>query len=210
MLTNFVSIKKLIDMKKLFLFLIATSMSVASFAQTTWKIDPMHSFVNFSVKHMGISFVDGSFKKFDGTVSASKPDLTDAKISFTVDVNSITTGVDMRDNHLKTDDFFNAASFPEMKFESTSFKKVATKTAGKATNNYILTGKLTIRNVTKEVKFNVVYGGTAKDQQGNTKAGFGATTTINRLDYNIKYDPTGAGVAKDVAIKLNLEFVQAK
>lgn len=197
-------------MKKLFLFLIATSMSVASFAQTAWKIDPMHSFVNFSVKHMGISFVDGAFKKFDGTVSASKPDLTDAKISFTVDVNSITTGVDMRDNHLKTDDFFNAASFPEMKFESTSFKKVASKTPGKATNNYILTGKLTIRNVTKEVKFNVVYGGTAKDQQGNTKAGFGATTTINRLDYNIKYDPTGAGVAKDVAIRLNLEFVQAK
>lgn len=197
-------------MKKLFLFLIATAVSVASFAQTTWKIDPMHSFVNFSVKHMGISFVDGSFKKFDGTVAASKPDLTDAKISFTVDVNSITTGVEMRDNHLKTDDFFNAASYPEMKFESTSFKKVATKTAGKVINNYILTGKLTIRDVTKEVKFNVVYGGTAKDQQGNTKAGFGATTTINRLDYHIKYDPTGAGVAKDVAIRLNLEFVQAK
>ncbi|MCX2573779.1 YceI family protein [Pedobacter sandarakinus] len=193
-------------MKKLFLFLVVSSISIASFAQTSWKIDPMHSFVNFSVKHMGISFVDGSFKKFDGTITASKPDLTDAKINFMVDVNSITTGVDMRDNHLKTDDFFNANSYPTMKFESTSFKKVA----GKANNNYVLTGKLTIRDVTKEVKFDVVYGGTAKDQQGNTKAGFGATTTINRLDYNIKYDPTGAGVAKDVTIKLNLEFVQSK
>jgi len=197
-------------MKKLFLFLIATSISVASFAQTSWKIDPMHSFVNFSVKHMGISFVDGSFKKFDGTVTASKPDLTDAKISFTVDVNSITTGVDMRDGHLKTDDFFNVEKFPTMKFESTSFKKRPTKSPKQVSNIYILSGKLTIRDVTKDVKFAVVYGGTAKDQQGNTKAGFGATTTINRLDYNIKYDPTGAGVAKDVAITLNLEFVQAK
>ncbi|MGO4876412.1 YceI family protein [Pedobacter psychrotolerans] len=190
-------------MKKLFLFLIATSISVASFAQTSWKIDPMHSFVNFSVKHMGISFVDGSFKKFDGTVTAAKPDLTDAKITFTVDVNSITTGVEMRDGHLKTDDFFNAEKFPTMKFESTSFKKLSG-------NNYELSGKLTIRDVTKDVKFAVLYGGTAKDQQGNTKAGFGATTTINRLDYHIKYDPTGAGVAKDVTIKLNLEFAQSK
>lgn len=190
-------------MKKLFLFLIAASISLSSFAQTTWKIDPMHSFVNFSVKHMGISFVDGSFKKFDGSVAASKPDLTDAKINFTVDVNSITTGVDMRDGHLKTDDFFNAEKFPTMKFESTSFKKLNG-------NNYELSGKLTIRDVTKDVIFEVVYGGTAKDQQGNSKAGFGATTTINRLDYNIKYDPTGGAVAKDIAIKLNLEFVQAK
>lgn len=197
-------------MKKLFLFLIAASISVASFAQTNWKVDPMHSFVNFSIKHMGISFVDGSFKKFDGTITAAKPDLTDAKISFTVDVSSLTTGVDMRDNHLKTDEFFNATTYPTMKFESTSFKKVAIKMKGQETNRYILSGKLTIRDVTKDVKFDVVYGGTAKDQQGNTKAGFGATTTINRLDYNIKYDPTGSGVAKEVTVKLNLEFIQGK
>ena len=191
-------------MKKLFLFLIAASISVASFAQTTWKIDPMHSFVNFSVKHMGISFVDGSFKKFDGNVAASKPDLTDATINFTVEVNSITTGVDMRDGHLKTDDFFNAAKYPTMTFVGESFKKLKG-------NNYELSGKLTIRDVTKDVKFAVIYGGTVNDPQSKaTKAGFNATTTINRLDYNIKYDPTGMGVAKDVKITLNLEYVQAK
>lgn len=190
-------------MKRLFLFLVAVSISVASFAQTKWTVDPMHSFVNFSVKHMGISFVDGSFKKFDGSVVAAKADLTDAKINFTVEVNSVNTGVEMRDNHLKTDDFFNAAQYPTMTFESTSFKK------GKE-NNYTLAGKLTIRDVTKDVVFAVVYGGTAKDQQGNTKAGFTATTTVNRLDYNIKYDPTGAGVAKDIKVTLNLEFTQAK
>ncbi|ETZ19363.1 YceI family protein [Pedobacter sp. V48] len=190
-------------MKKVFLFLVAISISVASFAQTKWTVDPMHSFINFSVKHMGISFVDGSFKKFDGAVTAAKEDLTDAKISFSVDVNSISTSVEPRDKHLKSDDFFNAETFPYMTFESTSFKKLKG-------NNYELSGKLTIRDVTKDVKFNVVFGGTAKDQQGNTKAGFSANTTINRLDYNIKYDPTGMGVGKDVKITLNLEFVQAK
>ena len=190
-------------MKKLFLFVLATSLSVAAFAQTKWTVDPMHSFVNFAVKHSGISFVDGSFKKFDGEIVAAKADLTDAKINFYAEVGSINTSVEMRDNHLKSDDFFHAEKYPKMTFVSTSFKKVKG-------NLYALTGQLTIRDVTKNVKFDVVYGGTAKDQQGNTKAGFLATTKINRLDYNINYDPTGAGIAKDVNITLNLQFVQAK
>lgn len=190
-------------MKKLLLFLIAISISAASFAQSKWTIDPMHSFVNFSVRHMGISFVDGSFKKFDGSIAAAKADFTDAKVDFSVEVNSVSTGVEMRDNHLKADDFFNAEKYPKMTFVSTAFKKVKGDT-------YVLTGKLTIRDVTKDAVFAVVYGGTAKDQQGNVKAGFSATTSINRLDYNIKYDPTGAGIGKDIKITLNLEFAQAK
>lgn len=190
-------------MKRLFLFLLATSLSVVAFAQTKWTVDPMHSFVNFSVKHSGISFVDGNFKKFEGGFMASKADFSDAKISFTADAASINTGVEQRDNHLKSDDFFNAEKFPKLAFESTSFKKVKG-------NTYALAGKLTIRDVTKNVVFSVVFGGTAKDQQGNTKAGFLATTKINRLDYNVKYDPTGAGIAKDVNITLNLQFAQAK
>jgi polyisoprenoid-binding protein YceI len=190
-------------MKKLVLLLFVLCLGSATFAQTKWSIDPMHSFVNFEIKHMGISFVDGSFKKFEGTIESSKADLTDAKINFTVDVNSVSTSVEMRDKHLKTDDFFNAATYPTMTFVGSSMKKLKD-------NNYELAGKLTIRDVTKDVKFAVIYGGTAKDQQSNVKAGFNATTTINRLDYNIKYDPTGMGVAKDVKINLNLEFVQAK
>jgi polyisoprenoid-binding protein YceI len=189
-------------MKKVFLFLLVLSATVAASAQTKWSVDPMHSFVNFSVKHMGISFVDGNFEKFDGTVTAAKADFTDARISFAVDVASISTNVAPRDKHLRSDDFFNAEQYPKMTFESTSFAK-------KSGNTYVLSGKLTIRDVTKDVKFDVVYGGTAT-QQGTTKAGFMATTTINRLDYNIKYDPTGAGIAKDVKITLNLEFAQAK
>lgn len=190
-------------MKKLFLFIIASGISMATFAQTKWTIDPMHSFVNFAVKHSGISFVDGSFKKFDGSITASKADLTDAKISFTADVSSINTSVDMRDNHLKSPDFFDVAKYPTMMFESTSFKK-------KQNNNYVLNGKLTIKDVTRDVQFSVVYGGSVKDQQGNTKAGFLATTKINRLDYNINYDPTAAGIAKDVHITLNLQFAKTK
>jgi polyisoprenoid-binding protein YceI len=190
-------------MKKVFLLLVAISISAASFAQTKWTVDPMHSFVSFSVKHLGISFAEGSFKNFDGSVVAAKPDLTDAKIKFSVDINSISTGVEQRDKHLKSDDFFNAETYPNMTFESTSFEKLKE-------NNYELSGKLTIRDVTKEVKFNVTFGGTTKDPQGNTRAGFSATTTINRLDYNVKYDPTGTGVGKDVRISLNLEFIQAK
>ncbi|TKC03058.1 YceI family protein [Pedobacter cryotolerans] len=190
-------------MKKLFLFVLATSISIVSIAQTKWATDPAHSFVNFSVKHSGISFVDGSFKKFDGTIEASKADLTDAKINFTVDVASISTSIEMRDNHLKSDDFFSVSKYPTMSFVSTSMKKVKG-------NVYTLSGKLTIKDVTKDVKFNVVYGGTAKDQQGNNKAGFMATTKINRLDYNINYDPTGAGIAKEINITLNLQFAQAK
>jgi polyisoprenoid-binding protein YceI len=190
-------------MKKIFLFLVAISISAALFAQTRWTIDPLHSFVSFSVRHLGISFVEGSFKNFDGSVVAAKPDLTDGKINFTVDVNSISTSVEQRDMHLKSDDFFNAETYPNMTFESISFKKLKG-------NNYELSGKLTIRDVTKDLKFKVTFGGTTKDPQGNTRAGFSANTTINRLDYHVKYDPTGTGVGKDVRISLNLEFIQAK
>ena len=198
-------------MKKLLLFLLATSASIATMAQTTkWTTDPMHSFVNFSIKHSGISFVDGSFKKFEGAIFTSKADLTDAQINFSVEVSSISTSVEMRDNHLKTDDFFNAEKYPKMTFVSTSFKKTPVKSPKQSSTNYTLKGNLTIRDVTKPVTFMVTYGGTAKDQQGNTKAGFMATTTLNRLDYNIKYDPTGMGIAKDVEIVLNLQFAQAK
>ncbi len=173
------------------------------FAQTKWTTDPAHSFVSFSVKHLGISFVNGSFKKFEGTYTAEKPDLSDAKINFSIDASSINTGVDQRDGHLKTDDFFNAEKYSTLKFESVSFKKIKG-------NVYELTGNLTIRDVTKLVTFKVIYGGVTKDPWGNTRSGFTATTTINRFDYNLKYDPTGLAVANQVAISLNLEFIAAK
>lgn len=194
-------------MKRTILVAAAVFMGSLLFAQNKWTVDATHSNVRFTVTHLVISEVEGSFKKFDGDLTSSKPDLTDAVINFSVDVNSINTDNDMRDKHLKSDDFFNAPQYPNMTFKSTSFKKVSG-------NKYELYGNLTIRDVTKPVKFDVVYGGTATDGYGNTKAGFKATTSINRFDYGLKWNGlTGAGdatVSKEVAIDLRLEFTQAK
>jgi polyisoprenoid-binding protein YceI len=179
-------------MKKVFsLLLVTLSLISGSFAQTakTWNVDKMHSAVKFSVSHLVISEVDGSFKIFDGNIVATKEDFTDAKINFTVDVNSINTDNANRDGHLKSDDFFNAEKYPNMTFVSTSFKK-------KSGSAYELTGDLTIRDVTKKVTFAVKYGGTTKDPYGNTKAGFKATGTINRLQYGLKWNTlTEAGLS---------------
>jgi len=194
-------------MKKLLLIAVAALVQAVSFGQVKWNVDNVHSSVKFSVPHLVISEVEGSFKKFSGTLTSAKPDFTDAAINFTADVNSINTDNEMRDKHLKSDDFFNAAQYPEMTFKSTSFKKLSG-------NKYELYGNLTIRNTTKPVKFDVVYGGTAKDGYGNTKAGFKATTVINRFDYNLKWnnltEAGGATVGKDVTLDLKLEFGQAK
>ncbi len=187
--------------------LIVISFGSKSNAQATWNLDPNHTNVKFTATHMVISEVDGHFKTFAGSMTASKPDFTDAKIDFTVDVASITTDNDMRDNHLKSDDFFNAEKFPKMTFKSVSMKKISG-------NKYELTGDLTIRNITKRVKFAVVYGGTVKDPYGNTKAGFKATTTIDRLGFGLKWNSLietgGAVVGKDVVININAEFTLAK
>jgi len=179
----------------------------ALFAQTKWNVDPAHSSAKFTVTHLVISEVEGNFKTFSGTLINTKPDFTDAKVDFTIDVNSVNTDNDMRDKHLKSDDFFNTEKYPNMLFKSTSMQKLSG-------NKYALTGNLTIRNVTKPVKFDVTYGGTAKDAYGNTKAGFKATTVINRFDYGLKWNTAteagGATVGKDVTIDLRLEFAQAK
>lgn len=194
-------------MKKILIVFSILFLQVAVFAQTKWTLDPVHSNVRFTVRHLVISEVEGSFKKFDGTFTNSKPDFTDAAINFTVDVASINTDNNKRDRHLKSDDFFNAEKFPEMKFQSTSLKKLSD-------NNYQLTGSLTIRDVTRPVTFDVVYGGTAKDGNGNTKAGFKATSSINRFDYGLKWNSLteagGATVGHDVTIDLKLEFEQTR
>jgi len=171
-------------------------------APAKWSIDKAHSNVKFTVTHLVVSEVEGSFKLFDGSLEASKADYSDAKINFTVDVNSVNTDNDMRDKHLKGQDFFAADKFPAMKFESTSF----TPAEG---SKYKLAGNLTIKGVTKPVVFDVNYGGTA-NAMGKTKAGFKAKTSINRFDYNLKWDKaTEAGglvVSKDVELVVNVEL----
>ncbi|MGC8823442.1 MAG: YceI family protein [Bacteroidales bacterium] len=176
-------------------------------AQSKWTVDKVHSTVKFSVQHLVISEVEGSFRNFDGSIVSKNDDFTDAIIEFSVDVNSINTDNEMRDNHLKSDDFFNVGKFPKMTFKSKSFKKVSG-------NKYELIGDLTIRDVTKPVKFDVVYGGTVKDPYGNIKAGFKATTVINRFDYGLKWsaltEAGGAVVGNEVNVVLKLEFAKVQ
>jgi polyisoprenoid-binding protein YceI len=172
-----------------------------------WTVDRSHSNVKFTITHLVVSEVEGSFKMFDGSMENAKGDLSDAEINFTVDVNSIDTDNEKRDGHLKGDDFFNAEKYPTMSFTSTSFKKVKG-------NAYILDGNLTIRDVTKKVRFAVIYGGTIKDPWGNTKAGFKASGKINRKDFNLKWNSVteagGAVVGDEVKMIINVEFAQAK
>ncbi len=179
----------------------------AVFSQDTWNLDKSHSSVKFAVKHLVVSETEGAFKLFSGSVKAKDESFVDAQIDFTVDVTSINTDDEKRDGHLKSDDFFNAEKFPQMKFVGKSFKK-----AGKG--KYKLTGDLTIRDVTKTVSFDVDFGGVAKDPWGNTKAGFKASTTVNRLDYNLKWNTMletgGAVVGKEVKIVVNIELAKAK
>jgi len=188
-------------MKKILLSFAFALVSAFTFAQTIWKVDPAHSSINFNVKHMGISFVQGRFDRFKGEVHSPGANLDNGHFSFVVTTEFINTGVEMRDKHLKSADFFDAEKFPQMSFEGGSF----TKDKG---NIYILKGKLTIKDVTKEVSIPVTFGGIAKNQQGKEVAGLQAKFIINRLDYNIKYDPTGAGVGKDVEVSLFLELTK--
>lgn len=188
-------------MKKLILSFLLVIVSTFTFAQGTWAVDAMHSSFNFNIKHMGISFVQGRFDKFEGNIVTSTADLNNAKFNFTVDASSINTAVEARDNHLKSADFFDVAKYPSLTFVSTASKKLKG-------NLYAVSGNLTIKGVTKPVIVTVTYGGTTKDQQGNEKIGIQTSFKVNRLDYGISYDPTGAGVAKDVEITVFAELVK--
>jgi len=188
------------------LVLVSTVVAVALVAQpATWKVDQSHSNILFTVDHLVISEVTGYFKVFDGTVVASKPDWSDAAIEFTVDVGSINTDNERRDNHLRSEDFFDAGKYPQATFKATGMK-----TVGK--NKYKLTGDLTIRGITKKVTWDVTFKGQTKDPWGNVRAGFVAETTINRFDFGLKWnnltETGGLVVGKDVRLRVNLELVK--
>jgi polyisoprenoid-binding protein YceI len=183
------------------LFLIALAFSAT--AQTNWSFDKSHTNIGFNVTHLVISEVDGFFKSFEGSVTTKGDSFENATVQFTVDIASIDTDNEKRDQHLKSDDFFNAEKYPKMTFKSTSMKK-----AGK--NTYKLTGDLTIRDKTKRVELDVKHNGTVKDPWGNTKAGFKITGKINRFDYELKWNTLteagGAVVGRDVRLNLNVQL----
>jgi polyisoprenoid-binding protein YceI len=176
-------------------------------ATSKWILDPSHSEVEFKVKHMMISNVSGKFTKFDASVETEGEDFMTAKVNFTAEVNSISTGADQRDEHLRGADFFEAGKYPQMTFTTTKYENVDND------GSYEVYGDLTIHGVTKTVKLDAEFGGVIKDPWGNTRAGITVSGKINRKDFGLTWHgvtETGSLiVSEEVRIHVGLEFVKA-
>ena len=168
--------------------------------KSTWAIDPTHSDVTFKIRHMMISTVSGQFEEFSGTVETENEDFSGANVHFSAKIDSVNTKNEDRDNHLKSDDFFNAEKYPELTFKSKSY------------DGNQLIGDLTIRDVTKEVTLDTSFNGVVTDPYGQTKAGFEITGKINRKDFNLTWSAvTEAGkivVSDEVKLVIDAQFVK--
>jgi polyisoprenoid-binding protein YceI len=190
-------------MKKLMIILSAFFVLTAfTTAVPTWQNDDPHSQLGFTVTHLGIADVSGTFNDFDVAVKSSKPDFSDASIELTAKTASIDTRVEARNNHLKSADFFDAEKYPTLTFKSTSLKK-----SGK--NQYKLTGDLSLHGVTKPVTMNLLYKGTIENPMSKKPtAGFQVTGTIKRSDFNVGPGFPAPMISDEVRIKADGEFVQ--
>lgn len=180
-------------------------METQTSATTTWVIDPMHSEVQFKVKHLMVSTVSGQFSQFEGQLLMAADDFEDAKITFSADIDSISTGNEQRDGHLKSGEFFDAEQFPKLTFESTGMTKTGDDV-------YDLTGNLTLHGVTKPVTLKAEYGGQMGDFYGNTKAGFEVTGVIKRKEFGLTWDGVteagGVVVSDDVKLTMNIQVAK--
>jgi len=173
--------------------------------KTNWAIDPAHSEISFKVKHLMITNVKGEFKSFSGEAKSIGNDFLAESINFTVDASSIFTNSNDRDAHLKSADFFDVENFKELSFKGESLKKVDDET-------FKLTGNFTMKGVSKEVTFDVEFGGVNKDPWGNEKAGFSLNGKINRKDWGLSWNAAletgGVLVGEEVKIGGELQFVK--
>lgn len=171
---------------------------------TKWVIDPAHSEIQFKVKHLVITTVTGQFNQFRGSIEADD-DFSELKAEFEADVTSISTNNEQRDGHLKSEDFFHAEQFPKLTFVSTNVVK-------KNSNEFAVTGDLTMRGVTKTVTLNAELGGTTVDPYGQTKAGFELTGVISRKEFGLTWNALteagGAVVSDDVRLVLNVQVIK--
>lgn len=195
-------------MKKLSILLAFLILTASVNAQINWKFDKAHTNVRFAVSHLVISEVDGVFKSFDGSVKSNSVDnFEGAEVKFTVDINSINTENEKRDDHLRSEDFFYAEKYPKMTFVSKSMKKVEG-----SDSKYKLVGDLTIRGNTNQIVLDVKYNGTIEDPWGNTRAGFKLTGELNRFDYGLKWNKLleagGAVVGEEVELTANVEIIK--
>ncbi|WP_040208726.1 YceI family protein [Neobacillus jeddahensis] len=173
--------------------------------KTKWALDPAHSSVDFSVRHMMIANVKGTFNSFSATIDADPTDLTSANIEFSVETASVDTRSKDRDAHLISGDFFDVENHPNMTFKATKINKTDV-------GEYDVTGALTLRGITKQETFAVTFEGQGKDPWGNEKVGFSAQGTLNRSDYGLVWNAaleTG-GVLVGDKVKINLQIQAAK
>lgn len=170
-----------------------------------WKIDTTHSSVGFAVRHMMFAKVRGRFTSFTGSVQLDPNDLRRSQVAAEIDAASIDTGVADRDAHLRSPDFFDAASFPTLRFASTRIERIEGE-------RYRLHGELTIRDVTRPIAIDVEYGGHAKDPWGNERAAFSASASLDRREFGLKWNQAleagGVLVGERVEIELEIQAVQ--
>lgn len=172
----------------------------------SWTIDPVHSAASFKVKHMMISDVSGSFRYIQGTLVLDKENIEKSKVDVTIAATSIDTGMQKRDDHLRSADFFDVATYPELTFTSKRVKEVSG-------DQFTLVGDLTIHGVTRKVELQVTGpSASAKDPWGNIRTAAKATTRINRKDFGLTWNSTletgGVLVGEDVLIELDVQFIK--
>lgn len=169
---------------------------------TIWNVDAAHTNVGFSVRHMMVSNVRGTFTGIDGTVKGDIENLTEAKISFNIDVNTINTNNEDRDNHLRSDDFFAVELYPNITFNSTGIVKTGE-------DEYNVSGDLTVKNVTKKTTFKVIRTGAGKNPWGVDVVGFEAETKISRKEFDLTWNQAletgGVLVGDDIKIMIELQ-----
>jgi len=187
------------------IMIVIAAMAVTVNAQK-WEFDKAHSTIGFSVRHMVISKTTGRFEDYSGNVFFDGKNFVKGKVEITIQMASINTENQKRDDHLRSADFFNAEKFPIMTF-------ISKKVISEGDDNFKIIGDLTIKDVTKEVVLDVEFHGVVTDPWGNTKAGFTAHTTINRQDFHVAWDNKlkdgSLIVGNDVGISLEIELAEA-
>lgn len=180
-------------------------MTTAKTAVSAWSIDSVHSIAEFGVKHMMVSTVKGRFRSMEGAIQIDEANFTASSVTASIDVGSIDTGEPQRDDHLRSDDFFNAERFPQISFRSTRVELVDD-------TNWKVTGELTIRDVTKEVVLDTEYEGQIKDAFGKQRAAFSAETVLNRKEFGLNWNgliETGGVIVGDrVRVTLHIAAVR--
>jgi polyisoprenoid-binding protein YceI len=181
-----------------------SAVQIPGYVAGTWAIDPVHSEVSFTVRHMMVSKVRGRFDSFEGTIVTGEDPLA-STVTASVDLTSINTGQEQRDAHIRSADFFEVETHPTMTFASTGVRADG--------DDYLLDGDLTLKGVTKAVTFKLEVSGFGPDSYGGTRCGFSGTTEINRLDYGVNFNgpipgvPGGVAVSEKVTIHLEIEGV---